>query len=212
MSDTTTRIQQAYDRWAEIYDTNENPTRDLNYKTIREASLGLEGKKVLEVGCGTGLNTAYLADAAAEVVGIDISEEMLAKARQRIETKNVSFLVTDITQKWNFKDHSFDLIVANLVLEHIEDLQHVMSEIFRVLRANGMGYIAELHPYKQLQQSQAKYEDPETGEEVLVDAFSHSISEYVNTALAEGFDLERIEEYEKEGENIPRLLTLLFKK
>ncbi len=74
MSDTTNRIQLAYDEWAEIYDTNNNPTRDMNYKAIREESFPLADKRVLEIGCGTGLNTKYLSRHAGHVTGMDISK------------------------------------------------------------------------------------------------------------------------------------------
>ncbi len=213
MSDNISdNVKKAYDEWAEIYDTNENPTRDLNYQAIREAPLELKDKKVLEIGCGTGLNTAYLSERAEHVTGIDISKKMLEKASQRTGKKNVEFITADITQPWAFGRETFDLIVGNLVLEHVKNLAHILHEAFRVLTHRGRLYIAELHPYKQLQQSQAKFVRQETGEEVLVDAFPHTISEYVNTGLEAGFDLHRMREYHEKNEDIPRLLTLLFKK
>lgn len=205
-------VKKAYNEWAKIYDTNENPTRDLNYQTIREASLELKDKKVLEIGCGTGLNTVYLAERAEHVTGIDISEKMLEKAYQRVGKKNTEFITADITQPWQFGKETFDLIIGNLVLEHVENLAHVLHEAFRVLKSRGTFYIAELHPYKQLQQSQAKFVRPETGEEVLVDAFSHMVSEYVNSGLETGFNLYRMREYHEKNEDMPRLLTLLFRK
>jgi ubiquinone/menaquinone biosynthesis C-methylase UbiE len=212
MNKTSLSVKKAYDEWAEIYDTDNNPTRDLNAQTLRKASLSLENKRILEVGCGTGLNTKYLAQNAKQVVGLDISEEMLEVARQRISEKNVRFKIGDITNNWNIKTASFDVIVANLVLEHIENLRHVFNEAYRVLHYGGILYIAELHPYKQLSRSQARYVNPKTGEEIMVDAFLHSVSEYVNEALEEGFVLEKIKEHKHKEDEIPRLLVLIFEK
>lgn len=212
MTETTLRIKIAYDEWAEVYYYNENPTRDLNYKAIRKAPLELADKRVLEIGCGTGLNTVYLTQQARKVVGVDISEAMLIKARQRVKDKNVEFIKADITKDWQFREKSFDIIVANLLLEHIEDLNHVFSEVFNALWRKGKFYIAELHPYKQLQESQAKFFNPQTGKEVLVDALTHTVSEYVNKGIKTGFSLQKMREWEKEDEKIPRLLSLLFKK
>lgn len=209
MRDQIKNIQKAYDEWAEIYDSNKNPTRDLNYQTIRKAQLDLAGKKVLEIGCGTGLNTEYLAQHAEKVIAVDISEEMLQKARQRVDADNVYFETADITKNWQFSE-SFDSVVANLVLGHIEDLSHVFAEAYRILNPKGKLYIAELHPYKQLQNSQAKFISQKTGEEVLVDAYTHSVSEYVNEAIAAGFDLLKVGEHHYGNEDIPRLLTLLL--
>lgn len=212
MSQSTDNIQQAYDRWAEIYDSNDNPTRDLNYQAIRNANLALPGQTVLEIGCGNGLNTTFLARHAQKVVAVDFSDQMLAKARQRVQSETVDFVTADITEPWRFKESSFDLVVGNLVLEHIDDLSQVYAEAYRVLRPGGQYYIAELHPYKQLRQSQAKFEDQQTGEEVLVEAYTHSTSEYVNTALAAGFLVDSMREHQKADEPVPRLLSLLFRK
>jgi ubiquinone/menaquinone biosynthesis C-methylase UbiE len=208
----TENVRKAYDEWAKIYDNNENPTRDLNYQAIREAALEVKDKKVLEIGCGTGLNTVYLAKRAEHVTGMDISKKMLEKASQRVEKKNTEFITADITQPWELSKETFDLIVGNLVLEHVENLAHIMHEAFRVLKSRGSFYIAELHPYKQLQQSQAKFVREETGEEVLVDAFPHAISEYVNSGLEAGFNLCKMKEFQEKNEDIPRLLTLHLKK
>jgi hypothetical protein len=79
-----------------------------------------------------------------------------------------------------------------------------------VLRPGGLLYISELHPYKQLQGSQARYRDPETGAAVLVPAFHHSLSEYINGGIGAGLTLRRVEERQNVSDATPRLMTLLF--
>lgn len=205
-------IQKAYNEWADVYDTNKNTTRDLNVRVLREQSFQLANKQVLETGFGTGLNTEYLSSKADHVTGIDFSGAMIAKARSRINKKNVNLLQGDLTGPWPFENNSFDFISSNLVLEHIEDLAHIFREAYRVLRRGGTCYLSELHPYKQLQKSQAKYISRETGEEVLVDAFLHPVAEYINEGLNAGFSLRKMGEHQAEKDEIPRLLTLLFEK
>lgn len=212
MNTTTQRVQKAYSNWADMYDTNINRTRDLNADVLRQASLPVAGKKVLEIGCGTGINTEYLAGYAKQVTGFDISEEMISHARKKISAQHVRFVTGDITRPWPFEAHSYDFISANLVLEHIENLNPIFEEASRVLTNGGDFYISELHPYKQLQNSQARYTDKETGEEVLVDAFVHTVSEYVNAGISAGFTLLKMGEFQHEMDEIPRLLTLHFKK
>jgi SAM-dependent methyltransferase len=211
MFDASAEVRKAYNEWVRQYDTNENRTRDLNAKALRQQSFDLAGKAVLEIGCGTGLNTLWLADRTRLVVGVDIAEGMLQQARYRLNELPVHLLQADLTKPWPFAQ-AFDLIVANLVLEHVADLTRVFDEAHRVLRSGGLFYIGELHPYKQLQGAQAKYRDVETGQEVLVRAFRHTVSEYVNHGIAAGFVLRRMGEWRNETDSDFRLLTLLFER
>lgn len=212
MTDPAPRIRAAYDEWATLYDTNDNPTRDLSARVLREQSFALKGAAVLEIGCGTGLNTTWLAERAAHVTAVDFSEGMLRKASQRVGSANVTFQVHDITKPWPFKEEAYDLAVASLVLEHVEALGPIFQEAHCVLKPKGLFYISELHPYRQLQGSQAKYERPDTREEVRVLAFQHPVSAFVNSGLDAGFALERLNEWQTEEDPIPRLLTLLFRR
>ena len=211
MSEKPQQVRQAYNVWVEQYDTNINATRDLNMQVLRQQAFDFSGKLVLEIGCGTGLNTIWLAQQAQAVVGADITEGMLQQAQQRLVDFPAHFLQTDLTKPWPF-GQSFDWIVANLVLEHVQDLGHIFREAQHVLGQNGRFFLSELHPYKQLQGVQARYQDKQTGEEVLVPAFYHPVSDYVNEALAAGFSLRHLGEWQSEGDKIPRLLTLLLAK
>ncbi len=76
--------QQAYNSWSEQYDTNENKTRDLEAISLREHINGQEFEHCLEIGCGTGKNTAWLITQSKKVLAVDLSEEMLSKAKQKI--------------------------------------------------------------------------------------------------------------------------------
>jgi len=67
-------VRDAYDRWAVQYDDNRNRTRDLNMQCLRRANLPLAGARVFEAGCGTGLNTEFLAGQGARVTAMDFSE------------------------------------------------------------------------------------------------------------------------------------------
>lgn len=211
MPDTSAEVQKAYNEWVHQYETNKNSTRDLNAQVLRQQPFDLASKAVLEIGCGTGFNTTWLATYARCVVGMDISEGMLRKARRRLSERNVHLLQTDITKPWPLAQ-MFDLIVATLVLEHVQDLERMFNEAHRVLCPGGLFYIGELHPYKQLQGVQAKYHDVETGKEVLVPAFSHSIAEYINRGIDTGFTLCRMGEWQNEADADLRLLTLLFER
>lgn len=206
-------IARAYDQWAERYDADVNATRDLDAHVIRRAPLRPVGQEVLELGCGTGKNTAWLAGVATHVIAMDFSPGMLEQARRRLDAVNVSFVRHDINTPWPVPDRTIDLVVCNLVLEHIRNLQHVFAEAARVLRPGGLLFISELHPFRQLQGSQARFVDRNTGSTIRVPAFQHSVSEYVNTALAAGFALQEIGEWPDDEPTEgapPRLLSVLL--
>ena len=88
----TDAIAASYDRWSGSYDTDQNATRDLDAHIVRTADLPVTGAAVLELGCGTGKNTSWLAEHARSVVAMDFSEGMLSRARTRVTAAHVDFL------------------------------------------------------------------------------------------------------------------------
>jgi malonyl-CoA O-methyltransferase len=206
-------VSGAYDRWAAQYDDNHNLTRDLDAEVVRRAPLHLVGRDVLELGCGTGKNTIWLASKARELVAMDFSSGMLEAARRRIDAANTRFVRHDVRTPWPVADDSVDVVIGNLILEHVKDLTPIYAEANRVLRPSGQLFLCELHPYKQLAGSQAQFTDPDSGDTVRVHAFQHSVSEYVNTGLASGFALRDLSEWadaDASPATPPRLISVLF--
>jgi malonyl-CoA O-methyltransferase len=142
------RVQQAYNHWSATYDTDSNRTRDLDQVITRDTLGGSRWESIIEIGCGTGKNTALLTKIGHKVRAIDFSEGMLDKARRKLRSDNLIFLTADITRPWPLADRSADLVVCNLVLEHIEDLSFVFSEAFRSLVEGGCFFVCELHPFR----------------------------------------------------------------
>lgn len=205
-------IQKAYNDWADSYDADENLTRDLDQKVTRELLANLHFASILEIGCGTGKNTSFLAQIGGRVHAVDFSEGMIARATEKVRAENVHFSLMDITEKWDFENQSFDLIVCNLVLEHIEDLSFVFSEASRTLKVKGRFFINELHPFRQYEGKKARFE--REGKTVEVDAFLHHTSDFIYAARSNRFQLVRLDEFwhEKDDKKPPRLITLLFEK
>jgi malonyl-CoA O-methyltransferase len=205
-----TNPRDAYDQWADQYDTDANDTRDLSAEVLRNKAFIDADDAVLELGCGTGLNTEWLATQAGHVVATDVSEEMLAQARERLDPEGVTLRTLDVTEPWPFEAGRFDVGVATLVLEHVEALGPVFREARRVLRDGGTFYLAELHPYRQFEGAQARFEDKATGETVVINAFTHPVSEFVNAGVEAGFAVREMGEWRAEGDEHPRLLTIRF--
>jgi ubiquinone/menaquinone biosynthesis C-methylase UbiE len=205
-------IQNAYDEWAETYDNDENLTRDLDQTVTRILLADLRADSILELGCGTGKNTAFYAQIGSQVQALDFSPGMIEKAREKVQAGNVRFGMADITRHWPCEDGEFDLIACNLVLEHVQDLAYIFSEANRTLRPAGRFFINELHPFKQYEGKKARfYRDEET---VEVNAFVHHISDFTNAAAANGLQLVSLNEFwhEKDAGKPPRLISFLFEK
>jgi malonyl-CoA O-methyltransferase len=208
-------VARAYDRWAAQYDSDRNATRDLDAEVVRGALLHITGQRVLELGCGTGKNSVWLASSARELIALDFSAGMLALARERVGGSNAQFVEHDIRERWPVGDGVIDVVVGNLVLEHVSDLAPVYAEAARVLAPGGQLFFCELHPQRQLLGGQAHFVDARTTETIHVPAFRHTVSEYVNAGLAAGLVLRQLGEWLEPSAPVdapPRLISLLFER
>ena len=204
-------VKEAYNNWAAQYDTNINRTRDLEGKSLRSMLADIAFDSCLEIGCGTGKNTVWLMEKAKQVTAVDLSEEMLAKARQKINSSAVNFVQADITKPWHFINTSYDLVTFSLVLEHIEDLSAVFEKSPAALRSGGHLYIGEFHPFKQYTGSKARFETEQGVQEVT--CYNHHISEFVQSARQHGLMIVDIKEFfDEDQREIPRILSLILEK
>jgi 2-polyprenyl-3-methyl-5-hydroxy-6-metoxy-1,4-benzoquinol methylase len=205
-------VKAAYNEWAKQYDTNINKTRDLEASSLRNTLAKIDFSTCLEIGCGTGKNTEYLIQKAKQLTAVDLSEEMLAKAKQKIKSDKVKFLQTDITRDWTFVTSKYDLITFSLVLEHIENLHDIFKKVALALNPGGWVYVGELHPFKQYSGTKARFENE--GGLQIVTCYNHHVSDFTGAALENGLSLISMEEFFDDGDRttIPRILSLLLRK
>lgn len=204
--------KQAYNIWAAQYDTNSNKTRDLEALALKLSLASVPFNKVLEIGCGTGKNTEWLMEKAALITAVDFSEQMLARAKDKISSNRVQFKQADITSRWNFRDGLYDLVTFSLVLEHIDNLDYVFNEVTKSLNQGGHVYIGELHPFKQYTGTKARFDTDEGTQ--LVECFNHNVSDFIQAGKKHGLALVELDEYfdDNNRTQIPRILTILLKK
>ena len=105
----------------------------------------VRGKKVLDLGCGDGENTVILARRGARVLGMDISEDLIRVAQQRLAangiTSGVDFMVTS-AHNISLDDESVDVVFGMAILHHL-DLKLAAREIRRILRKGGRAIFQE---------------------------------------------------------------------
>jgi len=132
-------VKAAYRRYASVYDALFGPVLQPGRKALLEALECRPGDRVLEVGVGTGLSLP-LYPPFVRVTGVDLSREMLEKARTRVERRalsNVEGLHEMDAQAMDFPDGSFDKIVAMYVVSVVQEPARLLAELHRVCKPNG---------------------------------------------------------------------------
>ena len=133
-------VRAAYRRWAGVYDTGFGlVSSSARRAAVREAN-ALPGRDVLEMGVGTGLALPRYRPEKS-VTGIDLSTEMLARARSRVATlglANVTALHEMDAEATSFADASFDIAVAMFVASVVPNPRRLAAELRRVVRPGGM--------------------------------------------------------------------------
>jgi phosphatidylethanolamine/phosphatidyl-N-methylethanolamine N-methyltransferase len=132
-------VKAAYRRYASVYDALFGPVLQPGRKAVLEALECRPGDRVLEVGVGTGLSLP-LYPPFVRVTGVDLSREMLEKARTRVQRRalsNVEGLHEMDAQAMDFPDGSFDKIVAMYVVSVVQEPARLLAELHRVCKPNG---------------------------------------------------------------------------
>ena len=131
-------VRAAYRRWAPVYDFTFGQVAETGRRQAVQIINRRKGR-VLEVGVGTGLSLPYYG-AHLEVTGIDLSPDMLRKARDRVKRKgltNIAGLHEMDAGDLEFPDDRFDTVVAMYVMTVVPDPERVMSELERVCKPGG---------------------------------------------------------------------------
>jgi ubiquinone/menaquinone biosynthesis C-methylase UbiE len=105
-------------------------------KRYEFAARYVEGKGVLDMGCGEGYGSAMLAEKAVSVVGTDVSKDVIAYAAAKYPLENVQFRAMP-ADKHSFPDTCFDAVVCLELIEHVQDHLAVIREIHRLLKPGG---------------------------------------------------------------------------
>jgi len=144
MDAATDLARRRYNRIAPVYDLLEGLVERSRYRQWRQLLWSkITGKRVLEVGVGTGKNFPYY-PAEAEVTAIDFSEKMLARAREKARKQKVmvNLLPMDV-QKMEFPDNSYDTVVATFVFCSVPDSIKGLMEVERVCQPGGKVLLLE---------------------------------------------------------------------
>ncbi|MCK4255717.1 class I SAM-dependent methyltransferase [candidate division WOR-3 bacterium] len=108
----------------------------------------INGKKVLDAGCGEGYNTRILARNGAQVIGVDISKRMieLAQQEEQREPLGIRYEITSFSDLSIFNDSYFDVVVSFMALMDTPDYEGATRELYRIIREKGELFFSITHP------------------------------------------------------------------
>jgi SAM-dependent methyltransferase len=190
------------------------------WPVLRSMLPPLEGLRVLDLGCGFGWFARWARENGAEsVLGVDLSENMLARARAQTQHPGVTYCQANI-ENLALPDSSFDLVYSSLALHYIEDFGAACATVRRLLAPGGRFvfsvehpiYTAPRHPGWQTEADGSRVwpvndyllEGRRVTEWITpgVVKYHHTVSRYVNSLLEHGFHLVRLEEWGPSPEQI----------
>jgi ubiquinone/menaquinone biosynthesis C-methylase UbiE len=183
-------IAEAYDGWAEYYDEPGNAMVEVEQPVVWELLAGLPPGAALDAACGTGRHSAQLAKLGHDVVGVDASPRMIARARAKVP--DGSFHVGDL-HELPLPDGHVDLVVCGLAMMHVPNLEPVLEEFVRVLKPGGHLVISD---WRGLTDTFVipVLKTGADGTAGYLPAWRRSLGAYLRAALPLGLDVRRCEE------------------
>lgn len=137
-------VKDAYRLWAESYDNQPDnlvlAMEDEVFTTLLQG-VSIKGKRVVDIGCGTGRHwNALLNEHPAQLTGVDVSEEMLDRLKEKYPE---AVVFNDLSK---IEDHGADVIVSMLTIGYIADIENALREWHRILRPGGEILVTDIHP------------------------------------------------------------------
>jgi len=171
MDTNKSRVAKRYDKWSGFYDSVDTfPLVGRAEKRWRLEAIEMldikENHQVLDVGTGTGLILPWIAThlETGKVIGTDISEKMLKKARERAEKAGVADrieLKIDDAANMSFPDKTFDRIIATYTMTTVPEPEKTFAEMVRVMKDDGKLVILDTgKPKKRLSRAVHYYMTP----------------------------------------------------
>lgn len=171
-----------YAIWSDSYDEPGNPIVAIEERVVGELLAELPAGRALDAACGTGRHARQLVAGGHTVTGIDLTPEMLERAR--VNVPEASFSVADL-RALPFEDATFELAVCGLALAHLPSLGAGVAELARVLAPGGRLIVSVLHPFQALLGWNAPFSGAD-GSRGFVREHPHLHADYLSAFTAAG--------------------------
>jgi len=211
-------------KFSDVHDVGENNNRDNRKIFYDHLSFIKPGMKLLDLGCGDGLDLVHYKKLGAEIYGMDASEKLLEIAKKRLPNENIQL---GFFEKIPFQENFFDVVLSKYSIMSSADMGLIFKEILRVLKPGGIMMYLVTHPFRQYlekRDDQADYFEQKNVDShilnnmITVKEPSHTFNEYLNKNLFEKFDVQFYQEYwdaaaeQIDGKKYPGFFILKAKK
>ncbi|HEX6390241.1 MAG TPA: class I SAM-dependent methyltransferase [Solirubrobacteraceae bacterium] len=189
----TVDARTGYGEWVDSYEDTVEDAMDLALlEALRVPGWGAV-RRVADLGCGTGRTAAWLRahGTTAAIDGVDVTPEMLARARER--GAHDTLREADVADT-GLDGGAYDLVISSLVDEHLDDLAPFYAEARRLAAPGGLFVLVSFHPHFIIASGMPTHYRNAAGEEIAITTNVHLVSEQVTTGLAAGWQLAEMRE------------------
>ena len=210
--------------FSKLHDIGENSNR-FNRKIFYEHIDFIKpGMKVLDLGCGDGIDLIYYQKLGADIYGVDASEGLITIAKEKLPNANIQ---VGFFENISFPKEYFDVVFSKYAIQTSEHIEPIFDEVKRVLKPNGIFMYLVTHPFRQYlekKEKQADYFEQKIvyssffDNTITVQEPSHTLNEYLNERFLKDFDLQLYQECwdagaeQIEGKKYPGFFIVIAKK
>jgi SAM-dependent methyltransferase len=188
----TVDVRSGYGEWVATYEQTVEDAMDIELLEALESVAWSELETAADLGCGTGRTGAWLRDHGVDAIdGVDLTPEMLAKARERGVHRR---LVEADVAATGLDSGAYDLVITSLVDEHLAELGPLYREAARLARAGGTYVLVGYHPQFIMATGMPTHYDSASGESIAIETHVHLLSDHVTAGLAAGLELTEMRE------------------
>lgn len=202
-----------FEKYSQMYRSKLGLSGAGEWETLKKFLPELRGKRMLDLGCGYGWHCIYAAEhGAAQVVGVDISEKMLAVAKEKTKFPQVLYKRSAM-EELCFPENSFNLVFSSLAFHYVEDFGTLLEQVWRWLEPGGDFIFSVEHPVFTAEGSQDWLRDEEgkiccfpvdnyffpgkreacfLGEKL--EKYHRTLADYLEGLLRQGFSLVHVAE------------------
>lgn len=135
-----------FNQYAQMPRSKEGLSAAGEWHQLKPLFPSIQGKTVLDLGCGYGWHCKFSAEqGASRVLGIDLSEKMIAEAKNRNGGDRIVYRNCGIDE-YEYPENAWDCVISNLALHYIEDLDQIFKKVFRTLKQDGVFLFNIEHP------------------------------------------------------------------